>query len=154
MLYVLGFISGLAGGLGSRFMNRKNARGTLLGLITLQHILDKAQQLKATVDLHGVPESSVLGCQNRVLELCPRAMPVAGAPGRPLFHARPVSRVFLGEAQQPEDLALGRLVCLCRAQSRGPRKCPVRVQAVAHEISAKSYCGAETLMTWVECAVP
>ena len=51
MLYVLGFISGLAGGVGSRFMNRNNARGTLLGLSTLQHILDQARFVRSRVNV-------------------------------------------------------------------------------------------------------
>ncbi|CAE7750406.1 unnamed protein product [Symbiodinium sp. CCMP2456] len=81
MLYVLGFISGLAGGVGSRFMNRNNARGTLLGLSTLQHILDQDAKMVYWSYVHE-------RCQ------------------------------LLGlEARQPEDLALGRLVCLCRVQS-------------------------------------
>ena len=63
MLYVLGFISGLAGGLGSRFMNRNNARGTLLGLSTLQHILDQARFVRSRVNV------AHCHCQSRLLGL-------------------------------------------------------------------------------------
>ncbi|CAE6961543.1 KCNH5 [Symbiodinium natans] len=83
MLYMLGFISGLAGGLGSRFMNRHNARGTLLGLTALQHILDKDP--KMVYWSYVQQRCQLLGLQ----------------------------------AQQPEDLALGRLACLCRVQGEG-----------------------------------
>ena len=41
VLYLLGFMSGLAGGKGSRFMTRSNARTTLLGLAMLQHVLEQ-----------------------------------------------------------------------------------------------------------------
>eukprot|EP00439_Symbiodinium_sp_Y106_P049136 s484_g6.t1 len=41
VLYLLGFMSGIAGGKGSRFMTQGNARTTLLGLSTLQHILEQ-----------------------------------------------------------------------------------------------------------------
>ncbi|CAJ1410514.1 unnamed protein product, partial [Effrenium voratum] len=41
VLYLLGFLSGLAGGVGSRFMTSSNAKSTLLGLSTLQHVLEK-----------------------------------------------------------------------------------------------------------------
>ncbi|CAE7946924.1 Cyclic nucleotide-gated cation channel alpha-3 [Symbiodinium microadriaticum] len=41
VLYLLGFMSGLAGGKGSRFMTRSNARATLLGLAMLKHVLEQ-----------------------------------------------------------------------------------------------------------------
>ena len=41
VLYLLGFMSGLAGGKGSRFMTRSNARTTILGLAMLKHVLEQ-----------------------------------------------------------------------------------------------------------------
>eukprot|EP00930_Biecheleria_cincta_P082015 TRINITY_DN7154_c1_g1_i6.p1 TRINITY_DN7154_c1_g1~~TRINITY_DN7154_c1_g1_i6.p1 ORF type:complete len:1175 (-),score=177.85 TRINITY_DN7154_c1_g1_i6:63-3554(-) len=59
ILFLLGFMSGLAGGEGSRFMNAKNAQSTISGIQKLLHVLDstpnaiywgylsdRAQQLK------------------------------------------------------------------------------------------------------------
>ena len=40
VLFLLGFMSGLAGGHGSRFMNRNNAKSTILGLSMLKRVLD------------------------------------------------------------------------------------------------------------------
>ena len=41
VLYLLGFMSGLAGGKGSRFMTRSNAKATLLGLAMMKHVLEQ-----------------------------------------------------------------------------------------------------------------
>ena len=40
MLFLLGFMSGLAGGQGSRFMNSKNAEGSIAGFSMLQKLLE------------------------------------------------------------------------------------------------------------------
>ena len=41
VLYLLGFMSGLAGGQGSRFMTRNNAKTTILGLAMLKNVLEQ-----------------------------------------------------------------------------------------------------------------
>ena len=43
VLFLLGFLSGLAGGSGSRFMNCSNARSSIPGLNVLQRVLKKAR---------------------------------------------------------------------------------------------------------------
>jgi len=44
ILFLLGFMSGLAGGRGSRFMNARNASSVIAGMTTLLHILDSSPQ--------------------------------------------------------------------------------------------------------------
>ena len=43
MIFLLGFLSGLAGGQGSRFMTHNNAKTTILGLSILKQVLLKAR---------------------------------------------------------------------------------------------------------------
>eukprot|EP00931_Biecheleriopsis_adriatica_P083836 TRINITY_DN5752_c0_g2_i2.p1 TRINITY_DN5752_c0_g2~~TRINITY_DN5752_c0_g2_i2.p1 ORF type:complete len:563 (-),score=118.46 TRINITY_DN5752_c0_g2_i2:173-1816(-) len=45
MLFLLGFMSGLAGGAGSRFMNNKNAQGVIAGLKSLENLAQLEPQL-------------------------------------------------------------------------------------------------------------
>eukprot|EP00930_Biecheleria_cincta_P038634 TRINITY_DN2653_c0_g2_i3.p1 TRINITY_DN2653_c0_g2~~TRINITY_DN2653_c0_g2_i3.p1 ORF type:complete len:1208 (-),score=192.20 TRINITY_DN2653_c0_g2_i3:136-3759(-) len=42
IIFLLGFMSGLAGGAGSRFMDAKNSQPVIHGLLTLQHVLDSS----------------------------------------------------------------------------------------------------------------
>ncbi|CAJ1450475.1 unnamed protein product, partial [Effrenium voratum] len=44
ILFLLGFMSGLAGGNGSRFMNARNAGSVIAGMTTLLHIFDSSPQ--------------------------------------------------------------------------------------------------------------
>eukprot|EP00930_Biecheleria_cincta_P018711 TRINITY_DN14482_c0_g1_i1.p1 TRINITY_DN14482_c0_g1~~TRINITY_DN14482_c0_g1_i1.p1 ORF type:complete len:1225 (-),score=207.45 TRINITY_DN14482_c0_g1_i1:117-3791(-) len=44
ILFLLGFMSGLAGGVGSRFMNAKNSSSVIAGIISLLHILDSSPE--------------------------------------------------------------------------------------------------------------
>ncbi|CAE7511654.1 unnamed protein product, partial [Symbiodinium sp. KB8] len=44
ILFLLGFMSGLAGGNGSRFMNSRNAASVIVGIRTLRHVLDSSPQ--------------------------------------------------------------------------------------------------------------
>eukprot|EP00930_Biecheleria_cincta_P015588 TRINITY_DN12948_c0_g3_i2.p1 TRINITY_DN12948_c0_g3~~TRINITY_DN12948_c0_g3_i2.p1 ORF type:complete len:1228 (+),score=254.99 TRINITY_DN12948_c0_g3_i2:33-3716(+) len=89
ILFLLGFMSGLAGGVGSRFMNAKNSEATITGIQCMLHVLDsspeavywsfifqRAQQLSLPVN---TPEDIALvrlACLSRVqdksgfLQLC------------------------------------------------------------------------------------
>ena len=44
VLFLLGFMSGIAGGHGSRFMNARNAEGFIAGLNMLRHVFDRSPQ--------------------------------------------------------------------------------------------------------------
>eukprot|EP00439_Symbiodinium_sp_Y106_P078154 s93_g16.t5 len=83
ILFLLGFMSGLAGGNGSRFMNSRNAASVIVGIRTLRHVLDSSPQAIywSFIDLRArqlmlprnTPEDDFalvrLGCLARVQDL-------------------------------------------------------------------------------------
>lgn len=57
ILFLLGFVSGLAGGEGSRFMNAKNADATIGGI----RVLQKLMSVNATVPCRLQPVRGSMG---------------------------------------------------------------------------------------------
>ncbi|CAK9028480.1 Potassium/sodium hyperpolarization-activated cyclic nucleotide-gated channel 3 [Durusdinium trenchii] len=95
VLFLLGFLSGLAGGNGSRFMNCSNARSTIPGLHILMRVLEKDPM-----------------CGGLLWK--PRALLEPTALYWTYIHNRAVD---LGrQPSNTADLAVVRLACLCRAQ--------------------------------------
>ncbi|CAJ1350250.1 unnamed protein product [Effrenium voratum] len=81
VMYLLGFMSGLAGGTGSRFMTCSNAKTVILGLSMLKNALSE------------------------------KPAPLYWS----YIHHRSVAMQH--QPRKPEDLAVARLACLCRAQT-------------------------------------